>query len=316
MFSIRWTGQIEGQYDETYTFYTNSDDGVRLWINGDVVIDNWTDHSATANNGTYVLKAGQKYDIKMTYYNNTQEGVASLAWSSASTAKQIIPTSQLYSDTNVRAPPAQPPVTPPVTPPVVTPPTTPTTPTDVGNVTITVDKNGSIKTIQQAIDQAKAGDVILIKNGTYHEGINITKSGTADKRITLVAESIGGVIIDGSGINYGINGRNSNYITIKGVKLVNVNNGVQNENAALRVGANWYVEDVVVDQSAGAAVGVLGSNSTLVPVTASNAGQIGIGGSYISNVLIKDCNSFGNNTKGYDPVGKPVAASSPSPTAS
>src|SRR5262245_7606893 len=33
-FSVRWTGQVIPRYSETYTFYTRSDDGVRLWVNG------------------------------------------------------------------------------------------------------------------------------------------------------------------------------------------------------------------------------------------------------------------------------------------
>src|SRR5436190_5086435 len=33
-FSVRWTGQVQAQYSQTYTFYTVSDDGVRLWVNG------------------------------------------------------------------------------------------------------------------------------------------------------------------------------------------------------------------------------------------------------------------------------------------
>ena len=32
-FSVRWTGQVQPQFTETYTFYTQSDDGVRLWVN-------------------------------------------------------------------------------------------------------------------------------------------------------------------------------------------------------------------------------------------------------------------------------------------
>ena len=33
-FSVRWTGQVQAQFSQTYTFYTTSDDGVRLWVNG------------------------------------------------------------------------------------------------------------------------------------------------------------------------------------------------------------------------------------------------------------------------------------------
>jgi hypothetical protein len=41
-FSIRWTGLVVPLYDETYTFYTNTDDGVRLWVNDQLLIPKWT----------------------------------------------------------------------------------------------------------------------------------------------------------------------------------------------------------------------------------------------------------------------------------
>lgn len=98
-FSVRWTGQIQPLYSETYTFHTTSDDGVRLWVNGTKLIDNWTDHSAAVNSGSITLTAGQKYDIQLEYYNNSGEGKIMLEWSSASQAKQVVPKSQLYSST-------------------------------------------------------------------------------------------------------------------------------------------------------------------------------------------------------------------------
>ena len=45
-FSARWTGQVEAPVTGAYTFYTVSDDGVRLWVNGQQVVNNWTDHCA------------------------------------------------------------------------------------------------------------------------------------------------------------------------------------------------------------------------------------------------------------------------------
>ncbi len=98
-FSVRWTGQVQPRYSETYTFYTTSDDGVRLWINGQRVIDNWTLHGPTENSGTITLAAGQKYDVKMEFYENTGGAVAKLAWSSPSQTKETIPQSQLYPPT-------------------------------------------------------------------------------------------------------------------------------------------------------------------------------------------------------------------------
>ncbi|HSC36227.1 MAG TPA: PA14 domain-containing protein, partial [Chitinophagaceae bacterium] len=95
-FSIRWAGQVLAPYSETYTFYTNSDDGVRLWVNGRQIINNWTDHAATENSGTITLVAGQKYDIVMEYYEKGAAAVAKLSWSSPSAAKAIIPKRYLY----------------------------------------------------------------------------------------------------------------------------------------------------------------------------------------------------------------------------
>lgn len=96
-FSVRWTGKIEPRFNETYTFSTNSDDGVRLWVNNQLVINQWNDHAPTIHSGTIALSAGVKYDIKLEYYENTGGAVAQLRWQSASQALQVIPKSQLYA---------------------------------------------------------------------------------------------------------------------------------------------------------------------------------------------------------------------------
>ena len=65
---MRWTGQIEARYSETYTFMTRSDAGVRLWIDGQLIIDAWDDHELSSHWGTIDLEAGQRYDIRLEYY--------------------------------------------------------------------------------------------------------------------------------------------------------------------------------------------------------------------------------------------------------
>ena len=95
-FSVRWTGQVQAQVSEVYTFTTVSDDGVRLWVNGQQVINNWSDHAPTENSGSITLVAGQKYDLKMEFYENGGGAVAKLLWASSSTAQQIVPTTQLF----------------------------------------------------------------------------------------------------------------------------------------------------------------------------------------------------------------------------
>jgi hypothetical protein len=96
-FAVRWTGQIEARYSQTYTFYTTSDDGVRLWVNGQLLIDAFIDQAETERQGTIALQAGQKYDLRMEYYENGYDAVARLAWSSSSQAREIIPRSQLFA---------------------------------------------------------------------------------------------------------------------------------------------------------------------------------------------------------------------------
>jgi glucose/arabinose dehydrogenase len=95
-FSVRWSGQVQPQYSETYTFYTTSDDGIRLWVNGQKIIDNWTDHAATENSGTITLAAGTKYSIVLEFYERGGFATAKLAWSSPSQPKQIVPQTRLF----------------------------------------------------------------------------------------------------------------------------------------------------------------------------------------------------------------------------
>lgn len=97
-FSARWTGKISADHTETYTFYTHSDDGVRLSVNGTRIIDNWTNHGAVENSGTLALQAGQPYDIELEYYENTGDSVIRLSWSSPSTPKGVIPQENLFPD--------------------------------------------------------------------------------------------------------------------------------------------------------------------------------------------------------------------------
>jgi hypothetical protein len=97
--SARWSGQVKPAYSETYTFYTTSDDGIRLWVNGQKVIDNWTDHAPTEDTGQVALTAGQRHDIRLEYYERGGGAVAKLEWSSARQARQIVPQGRLYPAT-------------------------------------------------------------------------------------------------------------------------------------------------------------------------------------------------------------------------
>lgn len=95
-FSVRWNGEVQPQFTQTYTFYTVTDDGVRLWVNGQLIIDRWFDQGATEWSGSISLNAGQRYLIQMDYYDNTGSASAQLLWSSPSQTKEVVPRTQLY----------------------------------------------------------------------------------------------------------------------------------------------------------------------------------------------------------------------------
>ncbi len=100
VFTARWTGSVQPQFDETYTFYATADDGVRLWVNGQLLANGWLDQGLTTYQGSISLKAQQLYNIRMEYYQGTGGAGATLAWSSPSTPQAIIPQTQLYPFTN------------------------------------------------------------------------------------------------------------------------------------------------------------------------------------------------------------------------
>jgi glucose/arabinose dehydrogenase len=94
-FSVRWTGFVVPKYSQKYTFRTNADNGVRLWVNGVQIINAW--NFSGIRTGTITLTQGRKYSIKLEYYDNTGTAKCILQWSSTSQPLQVIPRSQLYT---------------------------------------------------------------------------------------------------------------------------------------------------------------------------------------------------------------------------
>jgi hypothetical protein len=96
-FSVRWTGFVLPTTSETYTFTTTSDDGVRLWVNNQRLVDQWKDQGSTDYSGSLYLEAGRLYPVTMEFYDNAFQAVAKLMWSSPTIPKQIIPQSRLLT---------------------------------------------------------------------------------------------------------------------------------------------------------------------------------------------------------------------------
>ena len=95
LYSVRWAGQIQPQYSETYFFDVKSDDGARLWVNDQLVIDKWQTQNTEWSN-SISLQGGTRYDLKLEYLQTGGSAQAHLYWYSPSQSKQVIPSNCLY----------------------------------------------------------------------------------------------------------------------------------------------------------------------------------------------------------------------------
>lgn len=96
-YSVRWSGRVQARFTEQYRFATLTAGGVRLWIDNELVIDNWTSHALRSDSGYATLAAGKRYSVRMEYQNTGGPATARLYWESARQTKQIIPKGYLYS---------------------------------------------------------------------------------------------------------------------------------------------------------------------------------------------------------------------------
>jgi photosystem II stability/assembly factor-like uncharacterized protein len=97
-FSVRWTGQVRARHSETHTFYVQADDGVRLWIDGRLLIDWWQEQPAAEYAAALPLVGGRRYDVRLEYADVSGSATVRLLWSSASTPREVIPQRALYSE--------------------------------------------------------------------------------------------------------------------------------------------------------------------------------------------------------------------------
>ena len=79
-FSARWTGKLVATTTGKYRLGAIADDGVRVYLDGKLIAEDWTDHAPATVTGEVTLEAGKSYDIKMEYYESKVGAVARLAW--------------------------------------------------------------------------------------------------------------------------------------------------------------------------------------------------------------------------------------------
>ena len=179
-FIVRWLGSIQPEYSELYTFTTLTKDGVRLYVNGQLVINAWTNQPATAWSNSIPLKAQQRYNIEMDFFNQSGGAQAALYWSSPSTTNTIILQSQLYPVTN--PPPSV----------AVTAPLNGATYTASAGVTISADADAPFNPISAVSLYANSMFLGSVSNVPY----TLTTTGLAAGTYSLTA-----VATDGSGLS-------------------------------------------------------------------------------------------------------------------
>jgi fibronectin type 3 domain-containing protein/glucose/arabinose dehydrogenase len=97
-FSIRWTGRVKAAVTGNYTFTVRASDGVRLWVNGQQIINAWANSGTTDKvSSTISLTAGQRYDITLEYFESTGAASARLFWEADGLARAIVPRGFLYT---------------------------------------------------------------------------------------------------------------------------------------------------------------------------------------------------------------------------
>jgi hypothetical protein len=159
--------------------------------------------------------------------------------------------------------------------------------------------------IGDALDKANPGDHVVVRAGTYHESITITRSGTPTRPIVLRAETPGAVTLDASGNTTALlAGDGCTDVFISGLIISGTNNtGEGNHNAAVRIGDHWTIQDCTIQNNAGGGLGVFGDGVVVRRVTAQDNGRFGIGGSSCINLLVQDCISRRNNRSFADSNG-------------
>ncbi len=95
-FAVRWEGRVQPPLSGKYFFHAVGDDGVRLWVDDQLIVNQWIPQEATEVTGSIDLEGGKKYKIRFEFFEDGGLAVARLLWSTDKLPKQIIPKSQLF----------------------------------------------------------------------------------------------------------------------------------------------------------------------------------------------------------------------------
>lgn len=97
-FRVRWSGSLAPRRSGPTTLTVVSDDGCRLWIDGRLVIDDWTVRGAEERSVTLDLEAGRRHALRLEYFDRVSTARCSLYWSGPEQPRELIPQPCLYPE--------------------------------------------------------------------------------------------------------------------------------------------------------------------------------------------------------------------------
>ena len=95
--SVRWRGQIKAPESGTYTFTLDVDDGVRLWVDGKQIINEWHGGDFDAVSQPVQLSADKPVDITLEFFEQGGLAHCTMLWSRDGNPPEVVPNSSLFN---------------------------------------------------------------------------------------------------------------------------------------------------------------------------------------------------------------------------
>ena len=100
-FSVCWTGFVTPVQGGVYTFYVTADDGIRLWVDDVLLVNQWKAQGATEYSGTATLTAGTPHAIRVEYFESGGDALVKLEWEGPGEVRAAIPSARLTPGTGL-----------------------------------------------------------------------------------------------------------------------------------------------------------------------------------------------------------------------
>lgn len=96
-YSVRWMGQLSARRDGEHTFHIISEEGVRLWLGGQLLVNEMRNQSRQEFSPTLMLEKGRRYDLRMEMVNRRGGATLKLEWTEPTRARARIPSDMLHA---------------------------------------------------------------------------------------------------------------------------------------------------------------------------------------------------------------------------